>query len=434
MKNYKFIVPVFLVAIFILSIFKLYDSRGKKEDEYYKYLKLAQAKREEGIYIDAKAYYSQALSVKPSLNLYEEIGEFYLEYEEEDAAIEWGEEIINQYPYENAGYEFLFKIYDRNEDYIVAYSLVDKLKKRKVESDYIDNRMSELQYVYYFKGEYISVGAFNNGLCPVKSETSWGYVNSTGAKVIESKYSQAGSFFSGVAPVVDMEGNAYFINEEGYKKNNIYTIENAKGFTFVYDNLFAANDNGQWGFYNIENYEYVFGKYDEATSIGNGLAAVRNGTVWTIINEKGEEVSDAKYEAVVADERGVIYRNDRIFVKDTSGYYMINSKGEKVGNDVYEDVDMFRSSDYAAVKKNDSWYFIDKDGNIIFENKFDGARSFSNGYAAVKINDKWGFIDKEGNIVIEQLFDGAMDFNEKGCVYVNDGGIWTLLILIKDNH
>ena len=433
MKNYKYLVPVFLIAVFLLSIYKLHDARTVYNQEYEDYLNKARAKRTEGIYVDTKEYYRQALAIKPSVELYDEIGEFYVEYGQIDAAIGWGEEIVSHYPHKKDGYEFLFKLYNRNEDYIACFKLYDKLTKRKVKSDYIKEEIKRMEYFYYFRGEYLSVGSYTSGLCPVRAEGNWGYVNVYGVQVIASAYSQAGAFFEEVAPIIDKEGNVYFIDTQGNKKHVVMTVNDAKEMSLIYNGIFALKNGDKWGFYNLE-YEHVFGEYDGATSLANGVAAVRVGEEWTLINEKGEPINDTKYTEVLCDERGVVCRNGRIFVKEQDDYYMIDNLGNRIGTDTYREVNMFMGGVYAAVKKEDKWEYIDRDGKRVLDNQYDDARSFSNGYGAVMIDGKWGFIDMEGNLVIDAVFDNAKDINERGCVYVNDGGIWTLLVLIKYNH
>ncbi|HEF9233395.1 TPA: WG repeat-containing protein, partial [Campylobacter coli] len=44
-------------------------------------------------------------------------------------------------------------------------------------------------------------------------------------------------------------------------------------------------------------------------------------------------------------------------------------------------------------------------GEFAIEPKFDGVGNFSEGLVAVKLNEKWGFIDKNGDFVIKPKFD-----------------------------
>jgi hypothetical protein len=56
--------------------------------------------------------------------------------------------------------------------------------------------------------------------------------------------------------------------------------------------------------------------------------------------------------------------------------------------------------------------YVDVEGRVVIEPKFNFTRKFVEGLAAVQINDKWGFIDKSGLIVINPRFDEVSDFSE----------------------
>jgi hypothetical protein len=111
------------------------------------------------------------------------------------------------------------------------------------------------------------------------------------------------------------------------------------------------------------------------------------------------------------------------------------AKGQKVGELIFDDADLFAENDgYAAVKTNGKWGFVDKSGNMVIQSEYDNARSFSNGFAAVKVNGKWGFIDEDGNMVIEPQFEDAKYFTSKGTVFVKENGAWVMASLLKYNY
>lgn len=157
----------------------------------------------------------------------------------------------------------------------------------------------------------------------------------------------------------------------------------------------------------------MFGEYDDATAFNNGIAAVKEDGQWKIINNKGDEKLSTKYADIITDEKNIIFRNDRLFVGDGTGYIMIDSSGKQIGNEKYENAHCFADSTYAAVENNGKWFFIDKDAKRLSDKTYEEARSYSNGLAAVKISGKWGFVDTDENVVIEQQFFGAKDFSEK---------------------
>ena len=81
----------------------------------------------------------------------------------------------------------------------------------------------------------------------------------------------------------------------------------------------------------------------------------------------------------------------------------------------------------AAVKIGDKWGYINAEGEVVIEPKFDSAWSFSEGLAVVGIGDssgKYGYINPEGEIVIKPQFGSARRFSE-GLAGVKIGSIFS---------
>lgn len=432
MKNYKFIVPIVLVVLFIVSIYMLYDAKASTKQKYEQFLVEARESRELGVVIDAETAYQSALSVTPSLKLYVEIGEFYKDAGQTKKAIDWGHNILTNYPKKVEGYEFLMNMYVERSDYAACFDLYNTFQKRKLSSKTIDKLIASIEFEYFFNCEYVDVGIFSSGLCPVQLAEKWGYVNQTGNRIIECKFKSAGHHSVDLAPVVDAENDVYFIDGNGNKKKVVEGVKDVKQLGFIENGIYSLFDGKTWGFYNDDS-KHVFGKYDEVSSIGNGIAAVKNGKKWTLVDRDGKDISGKAYDGVVMDEKSVVYRNDRIFVYDNLSYYMIDSSGKKISDQSYEDAKVFNDTTYAAVKIKGEWGFVDKEGKVVIEPEYEDARSFNNGFAAVKFAGKWGFINPEGKLVIECDFDDSKDFNGSGAVFVKQDDVWRLLRLFKYN-
>ena len=432
MKNYKFLVPVILIGMFAMSVYTLYDTKASALEQYNEYLSAARSYRSQDISVDAEEYYEKALDINPSLELYVEIGEFYIETGETRTAIKWGKEIIELYPKESGSYEFLMSIYNEQEDYAACFDLADTMESLEVSSSVCDEILSSMEYEFFLNGEFADVGVFSGGLCPVMIGEKWGYVDTSGSQTVSCQYVEVGYYSSSIAPVLDSDGNAYFIDESGNKKKTLQTLSDVEHLGFMENGIFSAFIDGVWNFYN-DSEEFLFGGYETASVIGNGVVAAMDGSNWILLDSSGQDLTGATYDDVVMDEKSIVYRNERIFVCQDDEYYMIDSSGNIFG-DRYEDACVFNDSTYAAVQIDGQWGFVDKDGNIVIEAQYDDARSFSNGFAAVKIDGQWGFIDLDGNVVIEPQFDDAKDFTSAGSVFVLNEESWELLRLYKYNH
>lgn len=433
MKNYRYLIPLLLVVLFFASIYMLYSTNAEIESTYNSFLESAREYRKQEILVDAEKQYMEAVNVKPSLELDLEIGEMYVEFGKQRKAENWGEDLLEKYPEEVAAYEYMMNIYLQNADIPSCFDLYDSMKKRSLQSEKISKIMSGIEYAYYLKGSYDDVGMWCSGYCPVKKGSSWTYVSSVGTTISDYKFANVGSFASDMAPVITKEGEAFFIDTNANKKKTVADVVNIEDMGMMTSGIYTIYNGRSWGFYDSEN-NFLFGEYKEASSMANGVAAVKTDRVWKLINTSGEDLTDKTYSEILIDERNIAYSNGRIFTYSDSAYRMIDINGNVIGNRSFEDARPFVSSSYAAVKINGKWGFVDSNGEIKISAQYDEARSFSNGFAAVKSGGYWGFIDEAGNMVVDPAFADAKDFSSKGCAPVFEKDEWTLLCLYKYNH
>lgn len=434
MKNSKILVPVVLAVLLVLSVYMKVDADVQINKEYDNCIDAAHYAVENDIFVDAVDYYNQAIEIKPSLDLYIEVGEYLKTQKSAKLVQEWAEDVISIYPKEPKAYEFAVKAYAETGDYKACFSAYNTAMKRKSMNENIEKIISEVEYEYFFSGgEYTDVSVFSCGLCAVTSKTKWGFVYENGAPAIQMMFDDVGAFVLDRAPVITSEGDVYYIDADGNKKVVIPGVKNVKKLNAYNDNFLTGYDGTTWKFYSHEGKE-LFGGYSDISAFANGLGAVKKDGKWYIIDANGANVVDKGFSDIKQDEKGIIVRYDRLFVKENGGYYMIDTKGNRIGDAEYQNVHIFYDSNYAAVQINSKWGFIDKDGKEIIKPQYEAARSFSNGYAAVRFGNKWGFIDVNGNLVINYTFADAKDFTESGSVYVNTGEYWELLRLYKYNY
>ena len=401
MKNYKFLVPILLVALLGGSVYKTYSDREKINKQYDNDITQARQNRKLEVYVNAEEDYLDALKLKDSAKLRAELGEMYIEAEDLRTAAKWGESLISEYPKEQVGYEFLIQVYLEQKDYASCFRIKDEADGMKISSKKIEEIISDIKYEYYLEGEYAQVEEFSNGYAAVKKEKKWGYLNSKGHRVIESEFEEAGAFAKEVAPVIDDKGRAFYIDNEGNRKIVIDFVDNIEKLGYMsMDNIFPVNDGKKWSLYNLDSKKKIAGDYDEVSAMGNGVAC----------------------------------RNDRVFAKQNGYYYLFDSKGNKVVKTKFDDARLFADDGYAAVCVDGKWGFVDKDGKQVIKPQFNEAHSFSNGLAAVRFSNGWGYVDEKGNKVIATGFDDACDFNEQGKTFVKTDDKWQVLTLYLYNH
>ena len=432
MKNYRNWVPVFLVVMLLGSIYTFYNERAGEQSVFDNYLTEARACREQGILVDAEKNYLEAVGLRPTQALYAEIADFYNENAMNRKAGKWCEAMLEVFPEEPESYRYMLQQYINKEDYIACFDLLDTMQKRELHSPEVNEMMTPLEYVHYFVGEYEEVSIFGGGYCPVRNDGNWAYVNTRGTQMTAAHFVKAGPFSGDLAPIEDEEGACYFIDPNGNKKKVVGNAENIEELGLIENELFAGYDGNSWAFYRLDGTK-VFGDFQEASNIGNGLAAGMREDKWYIYDRNGNELTGKQYRGVLMDEKKIIYRNSRLFVKSGSGYQMIDAEGNPYG-EIYKDARLFADATWAAVKIGKKWGFVDNSGVMQIQPQFENARSFSNGLAAVKVNGKWGYIDLQGKLVIKPQFEDAKDFSTSGTAFVNTGKEWELLVLYKYNH
>ena len=119
------------------------------------------------------------------------------------------------------------------------------------------------------------------------------------------------------------------------------------------------------------------------------------------------ELLDNKLNKTVSMKNSNIEINDnyiKVFSDIDRKYF--NNNGEEISNK-----DIFSNNELFAYKAGEKWGFIDKDGNIKVDTKYDIVTEFNSyGFAGIKENDKWGVINSNGEIIVEPLYN--IDWNE----------------------
>lgn len=225
-------------------------------------------------------------------------------------------------------------------------------------------------------------------------------------------------------------GSGWFCNSKGEKITQEFdTIHEdfQEGFAVVQD---------VFEYYLNNKYELCFeeGGYEIARPFVGGIASVqrRGASPWEeIINQKGEAIMKEKFLRVSS------YNEDELIgvqFDDSSWGYVDRSGAHKILIDDYKyecvelgsfcegfaPVCLIENGDKENKYEDKRWYFINKQGVIVFEKKFLAAKGFEQGMAQVKNEDgKWQFIDKEGQVLFDgRSFEVGANFDKDGYIFV----------------
>lgn len=299
-------------------------------------------------------------------------------------------------------------------------------------------------------------------LFPVSVKQKWGYINSKGKLIIETKYELALPFSDGYA-LVKENGELAIINTKEEKvlisKNHYYLNE------YATENMLAYQCNDGSNFYNFKDEKYLVPKYSFVKPYSNGLAAFkdRHSSLYGFINKKGEiEIQaqfsscgafsedrcrvkfDGKWAYIDLDGR-LTCLNSYTYISDYSeglaGVWKfsntvqyINLENEVIfSHQIFKDVNnipaqfsmpIYQFSE-GLVKVIDYisglYGYKDEEGNQEIRYQYKEAGNFSEGLACVKYGKKWGYINKKGKLTIQAEYDFANNFRS-GLAAVYKGG------------
>lgn len=427
---------VIFVAVVLLMVFSwcfVFLNGANSHQEYMNYLDSAEIFLNKQIYVDAIACYKKALEIYPddldtklklaktykTANMFESYESYCLELsktyvENEDVVIMLG--------------DYYVEVGEKKEAIDWYKASLPKFK----DSVLIKDRLNSLRSVfttYYHDYGYIS--SFYNGYAVYKSSEKFGIVDESDNIIVKAKFDEIGVFDRNselrLAPV-KLEGECYYIDLDGNRR----LVPDEK-----YDYLGSFDKNGYAVFKKLNKYGYIDKKLDEIISgfdyassfYDSSIAAVKKGNEWYLINDSFKPIDDKKYEEIKVDDLGRASRSNIVFAKQNGKYMMIDSYGKEITKPIFDDVDFFVSpNEYAAVKINEKWGFINIKGEVVIEPNFEEALSFSCGLAPVKDNELWGYIDTTGTFVITPQFNMAKSFSNDGVAAVLKSN-WNLIKL-----
>lgn len=221
---------------------------------------------------------------------------------------------------------------------------------------------------------------------------------------------------------------------------------------------FYSDDNGLYGFLDINGKIVIEPQYINANSFSEGLAVVKNedymdgyinvsndlvieykfyiagdfsegmayygiydgyDTKYGYINNKGEIIVEAKYLSAGDFSEGLAPVYDEAF----EGWGYINNGGEMVISPRFKTIVGHPISDYgkdglfseglANVSYNNKSVYINKEGEVVLEPVYESVGPFLEGLASFydSKTNKYGYFNKKLKIIIPPMFDYAGTFN-----------------------
>ena len=245
------------------------------------------------------------------------------------------------------------------------------------------------------------------------------YINAVKDNVIEVFDLQGNKIETDINSKIKTENSNYYITidkNNNYKvgdnitidKNNIYKVVDANENVIINndynymeylpgDYFIVARDSKN-GVVDINGKSVIELKYDSISRINetNILQAETNKSIelYNLNMKKITTMSNATIKEVKDDKEYILLFSENDFK------YL-----DKDGN-ILKAQELFKENNLFAKNVNGKWGFVDKNGNLKVQNKYEVVTDFNKyGFAGIKKDGKWGVIDQEGHIVQEPIYE-----------------------------
>jgi Tol biopolymer transport system component len=251
---------------------------------------------------------------------------------------------------------------------------------------------------------------FSDGLAAVKVGDLWGFVDPSGKLVIRPRYAAVSGFSGGLAAVSRNYRKYGYIDKTG---TMVIKPRFFEAGSFSQGLAWVSRDLEEYGFIDTSGTVVIEPQYESAGDFSEGLAGVMtydglvfidaSGTVAIRPSSTWGEVWGGFSEGLVA-----VKTHGKWGYADTSGEVVIGSQFKAAGS---------FSDGLAPVQglvrgpAHGRWGFVDSDGTMTIEPRFGEAAEFSEGLAAVAVKGRWGYIDESGAWVVEPQFSTAGEFS-----------------------
>ncbi|OOG22327.1 hypothetical protein B1C78_15235 [Thioalkalivibrio denitrificans] len=235
------------------------------------------------------------------------------------------------------------------------------------------------------------------GLFPAPQGEQWGYIDRQGEWVVEPRFTQAEVFSEGRAAVFDgekwgvIDGEGAWVREPFIRSMGRRTL------------------GGQYRFVD-----------PPISPFREGHAAVCSRTegCYLIDRDGDEHLVDAGFHHLLSPSEGLVAYQHGRGMREPQGF--LDLDGQVVIEARFDEVGPFSDGLAVAAESRSAWGYADRDGQWAIASDFRGAGPFRDGLAPVRHGlREWFYIDREGNVVIDGPFREAHPFSD-GVALVED--------------
>lgn len=240
--------------------------------------------------------------------------------------------------------------------------------------------------------------------CIVANNKKYGILDQTGKLILDLNYDEISQTL--VNELVGVKSRGKY----GIFSLKTKRLEISEKYTyapeFIY-NVAVVHENGKYGLLGTHLKTILPPQYDSIGTISKKIVVVGNENKYGYLNLQGKIVVPLIYDKIEDNP----YRfEDRIRVRLGDKWGVIDPKGEKITDFVYDEIQQY-SSDLAGFYRDGKGGYINRDGKVVIPARYDFVDWFEKKIAFVgnlnptDSNLYYGVIDKTGEFIIPCQFD-----------------------------
>lgn len=169
------------------------------------------------------------------------------------------------------------------------------------------------------------------------------------------------------------------------------------------DDFVMIKQKGQYGYLNTQGKEVIAPMYDDATRFSHGVAVVRSGDDYFVINQNNQKVSN-HYTNITQ-----LKDHDFYIVQQDGKYGVINHAGRQLVPMIYDNIGGHLFADeLIEFSQNGQWGLMNLSGQVMIAPQYEQVNYYKDGLMAAVKNGKWGFVDKDNRTVIDFVYDDPL--------------------------
>ena len=279
---------------------------------------------------------------------------------------------------------------------------------------------------------------FRDGLAPVVLAGKWGFIDKAGHLVIENQFEWVGEFSEGLAvvqraTVTATQNVPHLPVGQTIVETFTFSSNHSDSEPQANDGEFLLIDKSGRTFVNVTEKGLEI-DIDEA-KFSEGLVGVYSPHLeaWGYVNKDFEFVIEPKFRAVAPFSEGLAKvavledGEEKVAFIDHSGSFTVppsfntDFNFRRNASNFSEGLAALSEGLRPSRTAGETFVYIDKTGRIVLETQFFYASAFHEGLALVydDNSNRWGFIDRTGKVVIPLKYEAANDFSEGLALVVN---------------